>query len=344
MVMSGNVMFVSIPHVLCDIVVMQITVNQWCELRSLGCSSGQRAFQERGGRLNFNCQHTCIQNRRWQITAARTQSFNWSAHSNCAQDLKKLNKNKKMVKKWPGSAELQNLPFGTKIHQCYEELVKFLLLSQPVIARLWGVLLVVVAHFLVTSGGLLVDSLGAMLDKNNMSMFDRLQLPVTYPLSLKTLLEFNVFWSDSSGNCWIIIPCSLLWAPPFFRSLELRVAGWSCFMHACECFRQATRSLCLCTSLFGPLEVLRPSHPTQVGWQLWCLPCLPGQKLLLNALAISGVFAVYEFWGSPSKSERTRRCSSHRFLDCLALVWTRQSRRMLIRLWTWPSSYPCQAW
>jgi hypothetical protein len=71
--------------------------------------------------------------------------------------------------------------------------VKFLLLSQPVIARLWGVLLVVVAHFLVTSGGLLVDSLGAMLDKNNMSMFDRLQLPVTYPLSLKTLLEFNVF-------------------------------------------------------------------------------------------------------------------------------------------------------
>ena len=28
MVMSGNVMFVSIPHVLCDIVVMQITVNQ----------------------------------------------------------------------------------------------------------------------------------------------------------------------------------------------------------------------------------------------------------------------------------------------------------------------------
>lgn len=71
--------------------------------------------------------------------------------------------------------------------------MKFLLLSQPVIARLWGVLLVVVAHFLVTSGGLLVDSLGAMLDKNNMSMFDRLQLPVTYPLSLKTLLEFNVF-------------------------------------------------------------------------------------------------------------------------------------------------------
>jgi len=71
--------------------------------------------------------------------------------------------------------------------------VKFLLLSQPVIARLWGVLLVVVAHFLVASGGLLVDSLGAMLDKNNMSMFDRLQLPVTYPLSLKTLLEFNVF-------------------------------------------------------------------------------------------------------------------------------------------------------
>ena len=278
MVMSGNVMFVSIPHVLCDIVVMQITVNQWCELRSLGCSSGQRAFQERGGRLNlskFQLPTYLYPESSLQITAARTQSFNWSAHSNCAQDLKKLNKNKKMVKKWPGSAELQNLPFGAKIYQCYEELVKFpLLLSQPVIARpVWGVLLVVVAHFLVTSGGLLVDSLGAMLDKNNMSMLDRLQLPVTYSLSLKTLLEFNVFWSDSSGNCWIIIPCSLLWAPPFPFSRVARCG--LILLHACLWVFPPSYSESLLVYQLVWSSRSAPSFTSNSGWLTALMPSLP---------------------------------------------------------------------
>ena len=180
MVISGNVMFVSIPHVLCDIVVMQITVNQWCELHSqwvaVGCNSGQRAFQERGGRMKFHCQLVS------RIVAAdhcSEQSPSMDQHRAIVPGFEEAEQEQEDGEEvtW---IELQHLPFGATVLPKSTNAMRswwsspFCCLNLFAVCcwwlwlTFWSLLIVWWQHLL------LVDSHGAMLDKNNMSMLERL--------------------------------------------------------------------------------------------------------------------------------------------------------------------------